>query len=168
MRAIDTPDDIGAVVRIHFEIDRALTHIIETMVPNPSVLRHHYMSQRLSYLESLGLPTDRLAPARAINVLRNKFAHKEKEHIQAADIDELERAIVNLLGRPIPSNFALRHKSFRAPPREWRYDTMSPKEKFCLLGFFSLSGIATIEHDFQRLAFICKPNPNYPVPHDSG
>lgn len=34
-RAMETDDDIGAVIRVHFEIDRALTHVIGAMIPNP-------------------------------------------------------------------------------------------------------------------------------------
>jgi len=97
MRAIDTPDDIGAVVRMHFEIDRALEHIVDAMVPAAKHLRHRFMDERIRFLQALGLPDVRLQPARTINTVRNDFAHREKENLEQADVDALEGPVSKLL-----------------------------------------------------------------------
>lgn len=149
MRAIDTPDDIGAVVRIHFELDRALEHVINAMVPRAKILTHRFMSQRIMFLSALGLPPARVEPARVINAIRNDFAHREKETLEAKDIKSLEVAIVGLLRKNIPTHFALYNKKDDEVRREWRYGEMTLKEQFCLLGFFAVSGVATIENDFK-------------------
>jgi hypothetical protein len=153
LRAIDTSDDIGAVIRIHFEIDRALEHIVSVMVPAAQHLRHRFMDERIRFVLALGLPTDRVEPARTINTLRNHFAHREKERLDQSDVDLLEGPVCEMLGRAIPPQFSLRHERKDGSRREWLYGDMSVKEKICMLGFFTLGGIATIENDFQKIAF---------------
>jgi hypothetical protein len=159
MRAIDTPDDIGAVVRMHFEIDRALEHVVRAMVPAVKHLGHRYMDQRIRFLQALGLPDIRIEPARVINKIRNDFAHREKEALTESDVSALEEPVSRLLSRQIPTHFALQHNMKDGSRREWVYKTMSSKERFCMLGFFTLSGVATIENDFNKIAF--SPSPDY-------
>jgi|SRR5882757_4382574 len=154
MRAVETPDDIGAVVRIHFEIDRALEHIVNVMVPAAKHLGHRFMDQRIKFLLSLGLPEERVQPARVLNIIRNDFAHREKEALGQSDVDSLEGPVVKMLGQSIPADFALRHNKEDGSQRGWMYGKMSYKEKFCMLGFFTLSGIATIENHFSKIALV--------------
>jgi hypothetical protein len=152
VQAIETPDEIGAVIRIHFEIDRALEHIVDAMVPAASHLRHQYMESRIRFLFALGMPEIRLAPAKIINEIRNKFAHHEKDGISPSDITKLSAAVNALLGKEIPTHFAVRDKRASAD-KEWVYGDMSLKEKFCLLGYLALAGVATIENDFEKVSF---------------
>jgi hypothetical protein len=151
-RAIDTADDIGAVIRIHFEIDRALEHIITAMIPNASALRHRYMGQRIAFLRALGLHEVRLLPVTIINEIRNKFAHHEKEGVSASDIARLHDSITALFGKEIPTHFGLLHKKSDTV-REWVYGEMTLKEKFCFLGYFALAGIAAIENEYEKIRF---------------
>jgi hypothetical protein len=152
MRAIDTDDDVGAIVRLQFELDRALEHIVRVMVPDCKQLNHRYMDQRIRFLLSLGLPDIRVAPARVINNVRNSFAHREQDSFSTDDVARLHDAVAALTGTAIPTDFALINKKTDAY-REWRYVEMTLKQKFCLLGFISLSGVATIENDFAKVAF---------------
>jgi hypothetical protein len=152
IRALETPDDMGAVIRIHFEMDRALEHVVNATVPDASHLRHQYMESRIRFLLALGLPELRLTPAKIINEIRNKFAHREKETVTASDVTKLSDAVTTLIGKEIPSHFAI--KDMRAGSfREWRYGEMTRKEQFCLLGYIALAGIATIENDFGKICF---------------
>lgn len=150
MRAMDTEDDIGAVIRLHFEIDRALEHVVGAIIPNPEQLSHRYMDQRIRFLGALGLPEVRIAPARIMNEIRNRFAHKEKETLVDLDIIQLQKAVEALLGNVIPSHFALINNK-KGSQREWRFGEMNLKQKFCLLGYMTLAGIATIENDFPKV-----------------
>lgn len=152
IRAIETPDDVGAVIRVHFEIDRALEHIVNVMIPTPSLLRHQYMDSRIRFLLALGLPEVRIAPAKVINEIRNKFAHREKENFENSDIAKLSGSVTALIGKEVPTHFALIHKRADSQ-REWQYGDMTLKEKFCVLGYIALSGVATIENDFPKLSF---------------
>ncbi|QND70826.1 hypothetical protein [Tardiphaga robiniae] len=98
------------------------------------------------------MPEVRVKPARLINNLRNKFAHRDKEDFQHQDIVDLQKAIEDMIAKPIPSHFAIVNKS-EDSSREWQFEKMSLKEKFCLMGFLALASIATIENDFKKLCF---------------
>ncbi|MGY3618405.1 hypothetical protein [Bradyrhizobium sp. USDA 10063] len=155
IRAIDTPDDIGAVVRLHFEIDRALEHIVNAMVPAPQHLQHRFTGQRIKFLQALGLPYVRIEPAIVINTIRNDFAHREKEALTASDVAILEEPVSRLLApQQISPHLTIQHEKKDGSRREWVYGTMSPKEKFCMLGIFAVSGIATIESHFRKVSFV--------------
>jgi hypothetical protein len=153
MRAMYTEDDIGAVIRIHFEIDRALDHIVKTMVPASNKMRLPYTGNKVDFLLALGLPELRIAPVLIINKIRNKFAHKEKEEIVLSDTVDLLRAIETMYDRKIPENFHTIHQKKDGSRREWRFGEMSPKEKFCFLGSLALTGVAAIESDFEKVSF---------------
>jgi len=153
LRAIETEDDIGAVIRLHFEIDRAYEHVVKTLIPDVAQLKHRYMDERIRFLLAIGLPSIRVEPARVINGIRNKFAHDEKEAFSTADIERLSLAVEAMIGKQIPSNFALISKK-QDSYREWRYGDMSLKEKFCFLGYLTLSGVATIENDFPKVSLV--------------
>lgn len=67
-------------------------------------------------------------------------------------MDLLEDPVRKVLGREIPIGFSLQHDKKDGSRREWMYGTMTVKEKICVLGFFIVAGIATIENDFGRIA----------------
>lgn len=149
-RAMDTSDDIGAVVRIHFEIERALEHVISAMIPDAPVLKHRYMSDRIRFLLALGIPKVRTTPAKIINDIRNEFAHRAKEDISSSDVARLADSITNLLGQEIVDDFEILHTNTQ---QKWRYGEMSLKEQFCCLGFIALVKVASIENDFGKIRF---------------
>ncbi|ANW01618.1 hypothetical protein [Bradyrhizobium icense] len=35
VRAMDTPDDVGTVLRVHLELERVLDHVIGKILPKP-------------------------------------------------------------------------------------------------------------------------------------
>lgn len=147
-----TPDDIGAIIRVHYEIDQALQHVIGTLIPFPKRLKLRYMKQRIELLLALGMPEVRLQPAEIVNHIRNDFAHRDKETFLAEDVTGLHEAIVALYGREIPPTFAMLHRKDDGSTQEWRYCDMNLKEKFCFLGSFALGGVATIQTDFHKIA----------------
>ncbi|MDR6303055.1 hypothetical protein GGQ85_000736 [Nitrobacter vulgaris] len=153
MRAMYTEDDIGAVIRIHFEIDRALDHIVRTMVPSSNTMKLPYTSSKVDFLLALGLPNLRITPVLIINSIRNKFAHREKEAIVLSDTVDLLRAIETMYDRKIPESFQVIHQKKDGSRCEWRFGEMSPKEKFCFLGSLALAGVAMIESDFEKVSF---------------
>jgi len=123
IRAMETDDDVGAIVRLHFEVDRALAHVISAMIPNAEHLNHNYMEQRIRFLSALGLPETRIHPARILNEIRNRFAHKEKEIFVPQDISRLRDAVETLYQRKIPDHFvlAMNRKDLH---QEWKFGDM--------------------------------------------
>jgi hypothetical protein len=150
--AMRTPDHIGAIVRIHTELDEVLKHIAKAMAP-PPIPPLQYASERIKYLVSMGLPEIRIAPASIINTVRNNFAHNNKQAFEAKDVSKLQRAIADLYdGREIGPGFEFVHRK-KDSDHTLRYDDMDDKEKFCFLGFAAIAGVAAIEVDFAPGSF---------------
>ncbi len=150
--AMRTPDPIGAIVRIHTELDEALKHIVKVMVP-PPIPPLQYASERIEYLVSVGLPRLRVAPASIINTVRNNFAHSNKQVFKAKDVSKLQCAVTKLYnGREVGSGFEFVRREKDAD-HTLRYDDMDDKEKFCFLGFAAIAAVAAIEVDFAPGSF---------------
>ncbi|OYU90128.1 MAG: hypothetical protein CFE29_14105 [Bradyrhizobiaceae bacterium PARB1] len=149
MRAMTTPDDIGAVMRVHSELDATFKHVVDTMLPSGRPHKHQYLSERINRLREAGLVEIRLAPAAVINAVRNKFAHHDKEQFQTRDVVKLAAAVEALYGgRKIPDHFEIldNRKGFE---RRWRFGDMNDKERFVFYGFMAIAGAAAIENDFE-------------------
>lgn len=149
---MQTDDEIGAMIRVHYELDRALRFVVEAMVPSSKCLKLNYTSQRINLLIALGMPEIRLKPTKIVNAIRNDFAHREKEAFVDDDVSSLHHAIERVYARPIPATFRLDfHSKIEGESRSWIYGDMNLKEKFCFLGSLTLASIATIPNQFEAL-----------------
>jgi hypothetical protein len=151
MKALDTPDDIGAIIRLHKDLDRALKHIVRVMVAKSGRPKLRSMSQRIECLRAAGLSEKRLAASQTINLVRNALAHGNKECFNEADVDGLLKAIRLVLGEDYTQT-AL-HDLTTDPTREWDFRTVDYKGQFCLLGFIAVALVASIEHEFEKHSF---------------
>jgi hypothetical protein len=150
--AMSTPDHIGAIMRIHTELDEVLKHVVKAMVP-PPIPPLQYASERMDFLVNMGLPKIRVAPAAIINTVRNNFAHNSKQEFKAKDVGKLYRAVVTLYDeRAIGPDFVFVHRR-KESHRELRYGDMDDKEKFCFLGFLAIAAVAAVENDFAAGTF---------------
>lgn len=87
-------DDIGVVIRCHFEVERAATHSLENLTRGRwRKLRTQYLSDLLNLLEVLGAPVKLLAPARTLNSQRNEFAHKGMVELSEQALLDLVRSV---------------------------------------------------------------------------
>lgn len=87
IRAVETEDEIGTVLRIHLAMDAALGHFVKRKTAGelePYIDRPRYTGQRISLAAALGLPIPFLAAAREINKIRNDIAHSESVLTNAA------------------------------------------------------------------------------------
>jgi len=55
MQALKTPDDIGAVIRVHKDLDRELRRIVRVMVPKSGWAKLRSMTERIACLKAAGL-----------------------------------------------------------------------------------------------------------------
>ncbi len=91
-------DDIGVVVRCHFEVERAATHSLDTLTGNRwRKMRGKYLSDQLNLLEVIGAPPKMLAPARTLNHQRNDFAHKGLSELSEQQLLDLLRGVRDFL-----------------------------------------------------------------------
>jgi hypothetical protein len=161
MKALQTPDDIGTIIRLHKDLDRELERIVRAMVPRPRRLKLRSMSRRIEGLKVAGLSEKRLAAAETINLVRNAFAHGEKECFDQADVDQLLKAIQHVLGEDYTQT-AL-HDLTTDPHGKWDYGKMGCKGQFCLLAVMAIGLIASIEHEYEKHSF----KPRFPKPFAS-
>ena len=151
VRALQTPDAIGAIIRIHKDLDRELKRVVRVMVPDYSRLKLRTMNQRIECLKAAGLPEKRLAAPRTINLVRNAFAHGEKETFDQADVDELLRAIRLVLGDDYTETAF--HDLTTDPYGQWDYQNMDYKGRFCLLAFVAVGLVASVKIEYEKCSF---------------
>ncbi|APX75101.1 hypothetical protein BUW96_09570 [Achromobacter insolitus] len=104
LRAAETDDELGTVLRLHLlaeaylEVarDLLLASDVKLFVPN---LRN--FADKLGYASVAGLPVPLAAVMKHVNTMRNKLAHRDERGIDAGDIGQLAR-FVNAL-RPLSS-----------------------------------------------------------------
>ncbi|MFA6155056.1 hypothetical protein [Mesorhizobium sp.] len=96
--ALFSEDDIGAVIRCHFEVERATTHAVSVITQDRwrVVKNCRYLADKLNLLEVIGVPKHFLEPARALNRHRNGLAHQGVDEItedQETEITRLTRLV---------------------------------------------------------------------------
>lgn len=75
--ALFTEDDIGTIIRIHFEAERALNWLLHKLTDGRSekVVKSWKFSQKLDLCYLLGMPDRWLSPIKTLNKDGNSFAH---------------------------------------------------------------------------------------------
>jgi hypothetical protein len=148
-RAMDTPDDVGTVLRVHLEVERALDHVIGKVLPKPEKAGWRYPSQKINFLLAMGIPDFRMKPARIINNIRNGIVHKERREIlQEHEVSSLFRAVNVVVADRVTEDFEfVRDQSGSTSSKLYR--DMSVREKFCFLGFLAISTIASLNIELQ-------------------
>lgn len=69
-------DDIGALIRCHFEVERAAAHALDILTQERwKAAKCRYLNDKLNALEMIGAPPNILAPAKILNKHRNRLAH---------------------------------------------------------------------------------------------
>jgi len=89
MAALKSGDDIGVIIRCHYEIESAARHTLGVLSSNRSSdIKLNYLGQVLDGLNLLGVSTASLAPSRCLNKFRNKIAHHGQDSIDNSFINE--------------------------------------------------------------------------------
>jgi hypothetical protein len=87
--ALRSNDDVGAVIRSHYELERAAIRALGKLYPNYDALQHRYFSQHIRALAALRAEGKIFQAARYINKVRNGFAHEGVEEITQKHLAEL-------------------------------------------------------------------------------
>jgi hypothetical protein len=106
--AIFEPDDVGAIIRIHFEAERAIDYTLSKFTEGrfePSNSRWSF-SQKIELLRLIGVPSNWLAPIKTLNKHRNEFAHVGKTTIQSQEAVDLLRQM-NQMSSTITEDFMI-------------------------------------------------------------
>ena len=148
VRAFDNPDDIGAIVRTHYELDRALSHVLAKFYSNPKKLGANRVGPKIERLEALGFGGPRIAAIRCIDDLRNAVAHRDKEEINGQDLMLLRRHIDALTGGRFSDQFTFTYV-LNGIPKTLKYGDMSIQQQFCMLAFTAIAALAALPHEVE-------------------
>jgi hypothetical protein len=99
--ALTATDDIGVVIRCHFQAERAIVHLLDSLTTgrfSKKADRYRYLSNKLDLLEVLGFQPDWVAPLRVVNAHRNHFAHQGQDTLKETDERELKEAVSRVFG----------------------------------------------------------------------
>lgn len=148
MKALQTPDDIGAIIRVHKDLHRELKRIASVMVPKSRRRNARSVSELIECLKAAGMSESRLVASRRINLIRNAFVHSNKECFDETDVNGLLKAIRLVLGEDFTPSTV--HDLTTDPCGEWNYPNMDHKGQFCQLGLTAVALVASIENEFEK------------------
>ena len=144
MSAFFADDDISSIMRCYSEADVAANHVLSKLAhkgfePKESKLR--YLSEKLEVAELLGVHTNFIAPLRAHNKHRNKFAHGNQRLIKGTQLDELHQ----LVRKAVPvfgDDFRFRLE--RGDYFESPYSQLTPRQKYVGNMMMAISSFAVV------------------------
>lgn len=140
--ALLSEDDIGAVIRCHFEAERAVEHVLMSITNGRygfGKLTYKYLSDKVKLLKVLGVPPHFLVPLERLNKHRNQFAHEGLEQIANEQALELRDA-VKLLYPVFDDNFRMTLHGKREFDKCYR--DCSTKERYVVSSTVAMSLIA--------------------------
>lgn len=93
IRAMETEDEVGAVLRAHLALERLLDHYLEQRLtkelrPFIQVSERTPFGQKLAFAAAFGMPLPFLRAAHKVNDIRNKTAHKDQP-LSKEQVDQL-------------------------------------------------------------------------------
>lgn len=149
--ALRVEDDLGAVIRCHYEAERTMDYVIETITEgrskNTNILR--YFGQKIELLYIIGISDQFLSPLRTINSIRNGFAHKGREEIPLEALANLRDSVQTFSEHPI-DDFTVRIDG--GSVFEARYDAMTARQKFTVCATWAIGMLATVPDVYDQAA----------------
>jgi len=92
--AIQKEDPLGAVIRTHIYMESYLSDFIEAVIPYPNELENitNSYSRKLELAFALGLDPRFKKPLKALNKIRNEFAHEPETTLSKQKVSALFNA----------------------------------------------------------------------------
>lgn len=91
-------DDIGALIRCHFELERAATHALDVLTQGRwKAAKCRYLNDKLNALEMIGAPPTILASAKILNRHRNRLAHDGVDTISSEQEAEFTLSVRSVM-----------------------------------------------------------------------
>lgn len=143
-------DEIGAIVRCHFEAEQAINHVLKKLSNGRSKRVEGWQSfaNKLEVCRVLGIGENMCAPLKLLNDHRNEFAHNGRESLAAGEVVDLFR----LVSRAYPQftqefRFVITGKnSFDRP-----YKECSNKEKYVMSCAIAINLFASMPQVLEKL-----------------
>lgn len=135
--AVFTKDDIGAIIRVHFEAERVLNWLLGKLTDGRSekVVKSWKFSQKLDLCYLIGMPEKWLSPIKTLNKHRNSFAHGFQSEFTDEQIIDLYHQ-VRRISKKFTTTMQLEVKG--TTPLYKTYEECSNKEKYVMLIMFTV------------------------------
>jgi len=137
-----TEDDLGRAVRVHLLVEGIIRRFVLSKLVKPKAfeknLDYLQFTALINLAAGLGLKEDFLAPAIAVNRIRNEFAHRTRYELTKQDVDDLLNASNGYL-RTILNDLASKHEQGPAKGLEEFWSTPTTGMQFALVGVFLIA-----------------------------
>lgn len=143
-------DDVGAVIRCHFEAERASIHVLSALTKGRFKARDRtvrYLSQKLEILRLVGVDPKQLKPLEIHNSHRNKFVHDGQEALNKLQLAELHQSVLDV--RP---DFGEYEFSFPDAEFKSRYADLTDRQKYVVNVMMAVVLLAAIPDVLASLA----------------
>lgn len=134
-------DDVGAIIRCHYEAERALDYVLDKLTDGRSNrnAKNWAFAMRLEVCRLLGVQDMWTAPLKTINDHRNDFAHRGKDSLADQQILDLYHQVRRFYPR-FDGSFRTKFHGTRSIDKT--FAECSNKEKYVMMvmvvtGFFS-------------------------------
>lgn len=129
--ALFEADDVGAIIRCHYETERALEFVLEKLSDGRSKRTKGWtFANRLEVCRILGVRDIWAAPIQTINNQRNDFAHKGQLLVEDQQMLDLYHQLRRIYPK-FSQSFRLKISGSRAFDKE--FGQCSNKEKYVIL-----------------------------------
>ncbi|MDQ0301422.1 hypothetical protein [Ancylobacter polymorphus] len=143
-------DDIGAVIRCHYEAERALIHALDKLTSGRATKdkkKNKYFADSLNILFILGVADQIIKPMEILNNVRNGFAHKGHETIDDKAITELQAAVATFTDTPLET-FIIKFEGGKT--FEESYDKLSKRQKFVVCATIATGMLAASPDAYKQ------------------
>ena len=122
-------EDVAAIIRCHFEAERAAAHVLSKLTAGrckPSSNMVRYFGQKLEMLRIIGIDPKALSPLAIHNEHRNKFMHGGQVAITTDQLEELHESVLKI----IPKFGEMQFKFPDIPGFDRLYKDLSDRQKY--------------------------------------
>lgn len=136
-KAIQNDDPLGAIIRTHIHIEAYITNLLEELLYKPEYLDAVSRGSmgKANLACGLGLNEKLLPPLKALNNLRNDFAHKIDTNLTAQRVMNLFSAFDGEVRQTIEAVYQstrLTAKDAGVTKPQKRWQTLPPEDRFVL------------------------------------
>jgi hypothetical protein len=115
--AFETEDVLGSVLRAQLQVEQQIelflvANVADGMWDVAGSLPQNF-SQKVTLAAALGFPKELCFAARALNQIRNKFAHKAGWALKQADVDDLVDKYEAARAAVVPTSYEMRKSSIQ-------------------------------------------------------
>ena len=135
LQALESEDDLGAVIRAHIHIEQHLILLLEALLRHPEhIINNLNFANRVRLAASLGgIKSEFIEPLIAIGNIRNKFAHKLNTELSAELVNNIYEKYSFTGKEAIQRGFNMINER-RPPGKKYSsFETVEPRAKFDML-----------------------------------